>query len=232
MPLSPRCLPLIPRSNSPRWSFRLRLDPRNNLPTFFAAPDSGGVNAQVDVASTHFYPTCNQKGTDVALFSSVPTFVSDVQYFRQQLAARMDLANVPVWVTENIVRLRRRQRHEQLQPGPRIRSRHTGHHRFFAARRPYVFSQLGKAGSQALYHWDYGADTQYSEVDYTTGNKYLSYWVDFTLSALFPVTSTSSPTILALESSDVSSTEFLATKNPPRLLRHCDHGPCRSLFLG
>jgi hypothetical protein len=47
-----------------------------------------------------------------------------------------------------------------------------------------------------------------------TGNKYLSYWVDFTLSQLFPVTSTSSPTILALESGDVSSMEFLATKNP------------------
>jgi hypothetical protein len=55
------------------------------------------------VASTHCYPTCNQKGTDVVLFSTVPTFVSDVQYFRQQLAARMDLANVPVWVTENNV---------------------------------------------------------------------------------------------------------------------------------
>jgi hypothetical protein len=65
-----------------------------------------------------------------------------------------------------------------------------------------------------LYHWDYGADKQYSEADSTTGNKYLSYWADFTLSQLFPVTSTSWPTILALESSEVSSMEFLATKNP------------------
>lgn len=32
---------------------------------------------------------------------------------------------------------------------------------FFAAWRPYVFSQLGKAGIRALYHWDYGADAQY-----------------------------------------------------------------------
>jgi hypothetical protein len=39
-----------------------------------------------------------------------------------------------------------------------------------------------------LYHWEYGADTQYSEVDSTADNKYLSYWVDFTLSQLFPVT--------------------------------------------
>jgi hypothetical protein len=51
----------------------------------------------------HFYPTCNQKGTDVVFFFTVPTFVSDVQYFRQQLASRMNLANVPVWVTENSV---------------------------------------------------------------------------------------------------------------------------------
>jgi hypothetical protein len=65
-----------------------------------------------------------------------------------------------------------------------------------------------------LYHWEYGADTQYSEVDSTAGNKYLSYQVDFTLSQLFPVTSTSSPTILALASRGVSSMEFLATKNP------------------
>jgi hypothetical protein len=85
---------------------------------------------------------------------------------------------------------------------------------FFAAWRPYVFSQLGKAGSQALYHWDYAADTQYSEVDYATGNKYLSYWVDFTLTKMFPVTATSAPTILALESSDVATIESLATKNP------------------
>ena len=99
-------------------------------------------------------------------------------------------------------------------PGKKFVSDTPGTTAFFAARRPYVLSQLGKAGSQALYHWDCGADTPYSEVDYTTGNKYLSDWVDFTLSPPFPVTSTSSPTILALESSDVSSTEFLATKNP------------------
>jgi hypothetical protein len=55
------------------------------------------------VASTHFYPTCNQNGPDVVLFPTVPTFVSDVQYFQQQLAARMDLANVPMSVTENNV---------------------------------------------------------------------------------------------------------------------------------
>ena len=191
-------------------------DPRNNLPTFFAARASGGVNAQVDVASTHFYSSCNQKDTDVVLFSTIPGFVSDVQYFRQQLALRPDLANVPVWVTENNVNADYSTGNgmSNCNPGPAFVPDARGTTAFFAAWRPYVFSQLGKAGSQALYHWDYDADTQYSEVDYTTGNKYLSYWVDFTLSQMFPVSSSSSPTILALESSDVSSIESLATKNP------------------
>ena len=44
-----------------------------------------------------------------------------------------------------------------------------------------MFSQLGKAGNQALYHWDYDADRQFGEVDYTSGAKYLSYWVDYWL---------------------------------------------------
>jgi hypothetical protein len=34
-------------------------DPRNNLPTFVAATNAGGVNAKVDIVSTHFYSTCN-----------------------------------------------------------------------------------------------------------------------------------------------------------------------------
>ena len=35
-------------------------DPTTDLPLFVASPASGGVNAQVNVVSTHFYPTCNQ----------------------------------------------------------------------------------------------------------------------------------------------------------------------------
>ena len=84
----------------------------------------------------------------------------------------------------------------------------------FAAWRSYVFSQLAKARNQALYHWDYDADAQYSEVDYTTGNKFLSYWVDFTLAQMFPVTALSSPTILVLQASDTATVESLATNNP------------------
>ncbi len=191
-------------------------DPRNNLPTFVAAKNAGGVSAQVDVASTHFYSSCNQQDPDALLFSTIPAFVSDVQYFRQQLAARPDLANVPVWVTENNVNADYSAANgmSNCNSGQKFVSDARGTTAFFAAWRPYVFSQLGKAGSQALYHWDYDSDTQYSEVDYANGNKYLSYWVDFTLAQMFPVTATSSPSILALQTSDTSSIESLVTKNP------------------
>ena len=59
---------------------------------------------------------------------------------------------------------------------------------FFAAWRPYVFSQFGKTGVQALYHWDYGADPQFGEVNYNTGALQLSYWVDYWLGQEFPPT--------------------------------------------
>src|SRR6266480_185534 len=78
-------------------------DPTTDLPTFVASPASGGVKAQVNVASTHFYPTCNQKDMDALLFDRVPLFVQYLQYFYQELGTRADLANVPIWVTENNV---------------------------------------------------------------------------------------------------------------------------------
>jgi hypothetical protein len=45
---------------------------------------------------------------------------------------------------------------------------------------------LGKAGVQALYHWDYGADARFGEVDYNTGGLQLGYWVDYWLGQEFP----------------------------------------------
>ena len=78
-------------------------DPRNNLRTFVQPANQGGVNAQVNIVSTHFYSSCNQKDTDVMIFGTIPGFVNDVNYFYQELQMRADLANVPVWVTENNV---------------------------------------------------------------------------------------------------------------------------------
>jgi hypothetical protein len=90
---------------------------------------------------------------------------------------------------------------------------HRGTSAFFAAWRPYVFSQLGKVGNQALYHWSYDADQQYGEVD-GSGNTYLSYWVDQTLKSLYPSTpSAPGPEILQLTATDSTTVETLATEN-------------------
>jgi hypothetical protein len=189
-------------------------DPRNNLPTFVAAPNAGGVNAQVNILSTHFYSSCNQKDSDAQLFSTIPGFVNDVGYFYQKLKTRADLAGVPVWVTENNVNadFNAGNGMSACNPGQKFVTDQRGTSAFFAAWRPFVFSQLGKAGNQALYQWDYDADQQFGEVDYNTGNVYLSYWVDFTLGQIFPSTP-APPDILALNVTDTSTVEILATKN-------------------
>ncbi|HEX8837496.1 MAG TPA: hypothetical protein VF748_11210, partial [Candidatus Acidoferrum sp.] len=66
-------------------------DPRNNLPTFVLPANQGGVNAQVNIVSTHFYSSCNQNDTDAQIFSTIPGFVNDVKYFYQELKLRPDL---------------------------------------------------------------------------------------------------------------------------------------------
>jgi hypothetical protein len=188
-------------------------DPQRHLPTFVAATNAGGVNAKVDIVSTHFYSTCNQSTPDTQLFTSVPGFVNDVKYFYQELKMRSDLTNVPVWVTENNV-------NADFDKGGGISACNgtafvtdkRGSSAFFAAWRPYVFSQLGKAGNQALYHWDYDADAQYGEVDFNTGNKQLSYWVDYWLGQLYPQ-NPSAPDVLTLTATESATIEALATKN-------------------
>jgi hypothetical protein len=189
-------------------------DPRNNLPTFLMPAAQGGVNAQVNIVSTHFYSSCNQTNTDTQLFSTVPGFVNDVSYFYQELKLRPDLGNPPVWVTENNVNadFGDANGNSTCNPGQKFVTDQRGTSAFFAAWRPYVFSQLGKVGNQALYHWDYDADAQYGEADYGTGNKYLSYWVDYWLGQLYPQ-SPAAPDILTLTATETTTTEILATKN-------------------
>ena len=200
-------------------------DPKLFLPAFVAAKTAGGVTAQMNIASTHFYSTCNQKDTDATIFGTIPEFVNNVNYFYQELKTRSDLATVPVWVTENNV-------NADFDKGGGISACNgtmfvpdqRGTSAFFAAWRPYVFSQLGKAGNQALYHWDYDADQQFGEVDYTTSNKYLSYWVDYSLSQLYPQ-SPAAPDILSLTITEAATVETLATKNSDGsvLLMVADH---------
>jgi hypothetical protein len=184
------------------------------LPVFLAPANAGGVNTHVDILSAHFYGSCNQTDTDNTMFNMVPQFTANVRYFYQALAARPDLANLPVWVTENNVNADwSNNGMSECNPSQVFVDDHRGTSAFFAAWRPYVFSQLGKAGNQALYHWDYSGDQQYGEVD-GSGNTYLSYWVDKALASYFPSTpGAPGPNILTLSSTDPYTVETLATEN-------------------
>jgi hypothetical protein len=190
-------------------------DPMTYLPTVLAPANAGGVNAQVDIVSTHFYSTCNQTDTDQTLMNTAPGFAANVSYFYKELQTRPDLANVPVWVTENNVNADYAASNgmSTCNPNQVFVDDHRGTSAFFAAWRPYVFSQLGKVGNQALYHWAYDGDQQYGEVD-PNGNTYLSYWVDQTLTNLYPSTPSSpGPKILELAATDTTTVETLATEN-------------------
>jgi len=186
-------------------------DPAQYLPTFLAPPASGGVNAQVDVLSTHFYGTCNQKDTDTTIFNNVPSFAQNVTYFQQELAQRGDLSNTQVWVTENNVNADFPDSNGMsvCNPGQTFVVDQRGTSAFFAAWRGYVFSQLAKAGNRALYHWLYSGNQQYGEVD-AGSNKYLSYWVDRTLATAF--STLNSPQIVDFTTADSGEIELLALR--------------------
>src|SRR5208282_5963214 len=86
---------------------------------------------------------------------------------------------------------------------------------FFTAWRPYIFSQLGKAGIQALYHWDFAADAQFGEVNVANpppAQLQLSYWVDYWLASMFP--SSAGASILQFTNTDDAEIEVLAAQNP------------------
>jgi hypothetical protein len=178
------------------------------LPAFVS-----GVTAHVDVLATHFYSTCNQSDTDETVFSTIPGFATEVQSIQAQLQTNPNLVSVPVWVTENNV-------NADYDKGGGISACNgntfvldqRGSSAFFAAWRPYVFSQLGKAGVQALYHWDFDADAQFGEVDYNTDGLQLSYWVDYWLARMFP--SPPGASLLQYTDTDGAEVEILPVQNP------------------
>jgi len=177
------------------------------LPVF-----ASGVTEKVDVVAAHYYSSCNQKDTDADLLGTVPGFASSIQSIYSFLATNPQLASVPVWVTENNV-------NADFDKGGGISACNggtfvtdqRGSSAFFAAWRPYVFSQLGKARVQALYHWDFDADKQFGEVDYSTGALQLSYWVDYWLERTFP--SPPGAELLSYATTDTSDIEILPVVN-------------------
>ena len=182
---------------------------------------------RTDVLSLHFYSTSNLNDKDTAVFATIPSFVQDVKSLRTLLPT---IPNATVWVTQNNVNADVPNQssdgvwYSQNNPTQPFQNDTRGTSAFFAAWRPYLFSQLAKAGNGALYHWDYTSghatgpslDDQNAEVKYDSGDKYIGYWVDYWLARMFSSTPASSPrflTLSVLQQVDPVSAELLATKN-------------------
>ncbi len=187
------------------------------MPTLMLPSTAGGLSYPVSSISTHFYPSCNQTYTDAKILTYTAQFVADVTYIRTQLKTRSDLANTPVWVTENNVNADYPLTSglSSCNAGQTFVNDIRGTSAFFAAWRPYIFSQLGKAGNQALYHFLYEGSSQYGEVNSGTAAKYLSYWVDYYLQRTFPWdgTSTGAAILRNTTTETTPSVEMLAVRN-------------------
>ncbi len=129
------------------------------------------------------------------------------------MAVNPVLANVPVWITENNVNADwdRGGGISQCNGTPFVADQR-GSSPYFAAWRPYMFSQMGKAGAKALYTWVFAGDVQYGELNDQTGNPRLSYWVDYYLAHYFPAPPGAE--ILQSSSTADSDVEILAVRKP------------------
>lgn len=156
---------------------------------------------------------CDDKfrlATDLQIFASVPTFGDDARTLRD-LLKRAGRSGTWVWVTQNQVNSDTPttdnppfSAHCGNVPEGTFIADERGTNPFFAAWRPYLFARLARAGADALFQWQYTAghcpgpdapcsqsdaadtDIQNAEVDYNSGNTYLSYWVDRELASKFP----------------------------------------------
>jgi hypothetical protein len=208
------------------------------LHQFLAA--TAASNAPIHDVAVHFFGTTTGRSPitpDAAVFQSVRDFSGNVAQIYLELQMELGANAPPVWVTENNVQAdvpddtgmsMASVGQQPFVNDPR------GTKPFFAAWRPMGFSLLGKAGSSALYHWDFTAghctppldshcamsngtllnidlDTQNAEVDFSTGKPFLSYWVDLWLGRLFPPNQPLS--ILQTGQYEPASLEILATRN-------------------
>lgn len=168
------------------------------LPLMVLSPTGGGINAQMDAISTHYYATCKQADTDATVFADVQKFVTDLNYIHAQLKLRSDLANVPVWVTENNVNsdYPLTTGYSSCTPTIQYVLDTRGTNQFMTSWRPLVFSQLGKAGNTYLHHFLYEGSGAYGEVNSGSNAKYLSYWADYWLARTFPWDGTSTGALI------------------------------------
>jgi hypothetical protein len=191
--------------------------PAAYLPQMVLPAASGGINAPMNAIATHFYGTCIPSTTDASLFNGVSQFASDVNYFHTELATRSDLANVPVWVTENNVNsdYPLTNGYSSCTPTALYMLDTRGTSTFFTAYRPLIFSRLGKAGSESLYHFLYEGSQAYGEVSNSNNTKTIAYWTDYWLEHTFPWDAVSSGSLLykTTTTEPTSTVEILAAHN-------------------
>jgi hypothetical protein len=178
------------------------------------------VTAPADVVALHLFPTGDLGQPDEEVLGQVPLLIAGL---RETVAALVDAgSNAQIWVTENNVN------NKAPNGDGTFMNDRRGTSAFFAGYRPYIFSQLGKYGNRALYHWDFTAgnidggpnpdtDPQNAEVDYMSGKPFISYWVDYWLAQSFPVSAGAELHILPLTTTsggvDVPLDPVAATQN-------------------
>ena len=198
------------------------IDANDYAPRFLNA-----VTAQIDVVAQQDYAVCGWFNTDSVAMSSVPdSFAPFAQDFANIVATSPKLSNAVLWMTENNVDadFQGSGCSNPFEIDPR------GTSPFFAAWRPYVFSQWAQAGSHMLVHSDFVQDDSsmslmYAEVTYAAGQPYLSYWVDYYLGRYFPYCAPDEPaswctaqpvsilTWTTSEPTDAQTVEIFATRN-------------------
>jgi uncharacterized protein (TIGR03437 family) len=182
------------------------------------------VKAPVDAIAMHFYGSCGgQASTDAQIFGDLAYYATGtasgagasmtLPSAKAALAAYPALAKLPIWMTENNVDADGSNNGiSACLPGQAYVADLRASSSFYAAFYPLVFERWAENGVQGINHWAYPADGTFGEVDQTTGNKYLSYWVDYWLAHLFPAPPGAD--ILQLTSSDTAgNTDAFAVKN-------------------
>jgi hypothetical protein len=185
-------------------------------PGFGAYVDAflGGVSAPVDVIAAHFYASINRSDADATLFATVPVFAQKIASLKNELEQHPNLAETAIWVTETNISsdFPDANGFSSDNPGVMFVPDPRGSNAFAAAWRPYVFSQLGKAGAAALYPWNFAGNVQYGDLNGDTGQLYLTYWIDLALSHFF--NHAAGAEILSVAATNAADIETLALRQP------------------
>ena len=173
------------------------------------------VSSQVDALGVHFYSSSNQSDSDAKVFGTIPTFVTNLKAIRTILASKSNLADTPIWVTENNVNadhVNSTTGMSSIHPTLPFVLDQRGSSAFFAAWRPYLYSQFAIQGVRRLHSFEFEGDAQFGEMD-RGGAYHLGYWVDQALKQ--ELNAESAPTILTSSSTDSADVEVFP-------IRHAD----------